>query len=146
MTTTNKKDKYGYDIPDKANIMHVRTSKNTNPDQEKIFETANILIDKVMEIFPDTPPQAVNILLTALDYYFIREMQNQIEKHERGETPMYISISASIMNARRNLEETSMILKAEMEDIIEYLKNKPKLTADEMKIMSEKMLKDGFLK
>ncbi len=140
------KDKYGYDIPDKANIMHVRTSKNTNPDQEKILETANIIIDKVMEIFPDTPPQAVNILITALDYYFIREMQNQIEKHERGEIPMYMTTSASIMHALTAMDGTSKVFKMEIEDIMEYLKDKPKLTADEMKIMGEMMRKDGFLK
>jgi hypothetical protein len=140
------KDKYGYDIPDKANVMHIKTSKNSNPAQDKILETANILIDKAMETFPNAPPAAVNILMAALDYYFIREMQNQIERHERGEMPMYITVCATIMHALKILAGTSHILKIQMSDIFDYLRDKPELGEAEMKVMVKQMLDDGFFK
>jgi hypothetical protein len=134
------KDKYGYEIPDKTNVMHIKTAKNSNPDQEKILETANVLIDKVIEVYPDTPPQAVNILLTALNYYFVREYQNQIERHERGETPMYSSICATIMHAQRIIEGTLKLFTVQKDDVMGYLKDKPKLVNDEMSIMMKEIL------
>lgn len=138
------KDKHGYEIPDKANIMSIKSGKYSNPDNEKILETANILIDRAMETFPTQPAQAINVLLTASEYYFVREIQNQIERHERGELPMYQTMCATMLHAKRILSVMSSILDMQLVEIMDYIKDKPELTRNEMRIILEQIEKDGM--
>lgn len=136
------KDKYGYEIPDKGNVMPIKSGGRKNPDQEKIIETSHILIDKAIEAFPNQPPQCVNILITALEFYFIREFQRQIEKHEQGQIPMYQTVCASIMHAQKGLSDMIPLLTLQINEIFNYLKNKPNLTKDEMNIIMKEMIRE----
>lgn len=129
-----KKDKYGYEIPDKANKVRKSSENKSGTWRDDKFEMILYdIVDLIEKKYPQDLKMQKTIIIALPNLFAAHLLEKEIDKHERGEMPRYQSVGRHMIELFEGLEVPAEALLEQSKELIDYLKKCPKLMEDEQR-------------
>lgn len=127
------KDKFGYEIPDKGNKVRKSTEHKSGTWRDDEFEnTLYDIIDIIQKKYPDNMKMQKTLIITLPNLYIAHLLEQEIEKHEKGEMPRYRVVGRHMIDLYEGLDIPKKALREQYEDMMKYLISCPKLNNEEL--------------
>lgn len=140
--STIKKDKFGYEIPDKYNKVRISTENKSGTWKDDEYEDLLYdLLEMIEQRYPDSIKYQKSIICSLITCFTNNLVEKEIERHEDGLNPHYVSVCAHIRDVMMGLESQKQTLLEQREDLINYLTECDKLVEEEANELEK--LKDG---
>lgn len=128
-----KKDKYGYPIPDRFNSLRRSTENKSGTWRDDEFEECIYeIIDLIERKYPKNLKMQKSIFVTAPTIFAYHLVSKEIKKHEHGEIPCYMRSGEHLVDLYEGMDVTKRALMNQMKEIMTYLEDCPKLRLEEI--------------